>query len=45
LAGVRIVELLRDPKATDLRSDRAACRSVADILAAALDRASGDLGW
>ncbi len=36
------VELLRDPKATDLRSDRAVCRSVADILAAALDRGRND---
>lgn len=36
------VELLRDPQATELRSDRAVCRSVADILASALDRGSND---
>ena len=32
------VELLRDPQSTELRSDRAVCRAVADILAGSLDR-------
>lgn len=36
------VELLRDPQATELRSDRAVCQAVADILASALDRGRGD---